>query len=594
MAALVSIAACNGQIGADGRTRPEPGGPDKPGMPDPGGGTPDPGTGMPDPGTGMPGTGGRLGMMDPGGMPASCQGAPTEAPPATRVRRLTKLELGNTLVDLLGVPAALAADIEEDSRGSGFSTGDERSVGIGYAEGLQRVAAAAAAELRKTVAAPAFAASCFASDAGGRTCAGTFIMDFGRRAFRRPVAAAERTGLLAVYDAGVALGKAGDPADRFRSGIEWITRAALASPDFIYRTELGDAAVANGAPTTLTPYELASNLAYAVIASPPDAALLDAAAAGQLDSADKISAQVERLIAARPDRFAANMRRFVVEWLGIDYDSPAWSKDPAAVPGFSPALKEELRRETALFLDDWTAGGPGLSRLLTTTDAFISKTNAPVYGVTSTAATPVKVALDAGQRAGLLTQAGFLGSHAHTDGSSPVLRGVAVMTEFLCQRPPPVPDNVPPLPALDKQAVKTTRQRYAQHLGAPVCQTCHGAFEPMGDLFESYDALGRFRSQENGVAIDSSGAIVGTEHSDGPLPGALALGGALAASADVHACVSRQMFRYLLGRAEQSYDRCALAAATAKLEEKSLDLRALFGALASSTSSTTRTVRSAP
>jgi hypothetical protein len=261
---------------------------------------------------------------------------------------------------------------------------------------------------------------------------------------------------------------------------------------------------------------------------------------------------------------------------------------------FSPALKDELRRETGMFLDDWTAGGPGLMRLLTTTDAFVSRTNAPVYGVQSAATALVKTALDGSQRAGLLTSAGFLGSHAHADGGSPVLRGLAVLTRLLCQSPPPVPDNVPPLPALDKQAVKTTRQRFARHLGSPTCKACHGTFEPIGDLFEGYDGLGRFRTEENGEPVDTSGGIVGSLASDATLPSAVALGGALAASPEVHACVSRQLFRYLLGRSEQAYDRCALAAATAGFEAQALDVRALFLSLTASSSSTTRTVRSAP
>jgi hypothetical protein len=587
IAALAVICGCKGQgqILDSGGTRPGPGHT----------GTPDPGSGGLDPGVSMPGAGGQPGTMDPGtAMPdPACASAPSLAPPSTRVRRLTKLELGNTLVDLLGVPASLAADLEVDSRASGFSTGDERSVGIGYAEGLQRVADAAAVAMSKTIAPPAFAASCFTSDNAGRTCAATFVTDFGRRAFRRPVGADERSGLLAVYDAGVALGKMGDAGDRFRSGVGWIVRAMLASPDFIYRTELGDPAAATGATTALTPYEIAANLSYAVVASPPDATLLDAAAAGMLATPEQLAAQADRLIAARPDRFAANMRRFAVEWLGIDYDSPAWSKDAAAFPAFSPALKEELRKETALFLDDWTAGGPGLTRLFTTTDAFVSRTNAPLYGVDSAAPALTKIALDGGQRAGLLTQAGFLGSHAHADGGSPVLRGLAVLTRILCKSPPPVPDNVPPLPALDKQAVKTTRQRFARHLGSPTCKACHGTFEPLGDLFEGYDGLGRFRTEENGEPVDTSGGIVGTDASDGELPDAVALGGALAASREVHACVSQQLFRYLLGRREQAYDRCALAAATTGLERQGLDLRALFISLTASSSSTTRTVRSA-
>jgi hypothetical protein len=445
--------------------------------------------------------------------------------------------------------------------------------------------------VRPTVTAPAFDAGCFATDAAARAGAATFVRDFGGRAFRRPLDDREVTALLGVYDVGVPTGTDGDVTDRMRSGLDYTVRALFQSPHFIFRTELGPmtAAGATAAATTLTPYELASALSYGTIASPPDAPLMAAAAADQLKTPDQIGAHVRRLIAARPDRFKAMVGEFAVEWLGINFDKPAWVKDTTAYPAFTTALKGALAQETQSYLSDWIDGGSSLPALLTSTNGFINRDNAPLYGLASTSPTFQKTALPAGQRAGILTQPAFLGSAAHTDGSSPVYRGLAVMSQLLCKSAPPVPAMVPPLPVVDKTMIKTTRQRYAAHETAAFCSACHSMFDPMGDTFENYDGLGQWRTMENGVAVDSSGAIVGTNASNGPMANAVALASALAASPEVHECFARQVFRYDVGRVETDADGCSIAQAVTAYSGKNLDLRELLVALATSPAFTTRT-----
>jgi hypothetical protein len=516
--------------------------------------------------------------------------AMTAAPPAARIRRLTRAEIQNTLADLLGASAGpLAAGLEADSQALGYSTGDQRGVSAAYVDGLKTMAEGLGALVRPTVAAPAFDASCFASEAGARTCADKFVRDLGARAFRRPLDDREATALLGVFDVGRDTGTDGDVTDRFKSGLDYTVRAIFQSPHFIFRTELGPTTAPAAAATTLTPYELASALSYGTIASPPDATLTAAAAAGQLQTADQIAAQVRRLITARPDRFKAMVGEFTVEWLGINFDKPAWNKDTTAYPKFTAALKTAFAGETQAFLADWVDGGSSLPKLLTATDGFVSRDNAAIYGLTSTSPAFVKTPLPAGQRAGLLTQPAFLGSAAHTDGSSPVYRGLAVMSQLLCKSAPPVPAMVPPLPVVDKAMIKTTRQRYEVHETAAFCSACHSTFDPMGYTFENYDGLGQWRTMENGVVVDPSGAIVGTQASDAPMANAVALASALAASPEVHECFARQVFRFDVGRVETDADGCSIAQAVTAYSGKNLDLRELLVALATSPAFTTRT-----
>jgi len=533
-------------------------------------------------GPGSPNGGGSAGPGSAGASssPLDC---PTSATPkagiSTRIRRLTRLELENTLADLLGDKTrALSQSIEADTFAIGYSTGDERGVSSNYVDALKGVAETASAQLAAAPEQNALGPSCNADAKSAASCATSFIKAFGARALRRPLSQAEQDGLVTVYRAGTASVAAGDPGAALSAGLTYAVRALLQSSDFIFRTELG-APGATGVSVTLTPYEAAAALSYALIASPPDATLTQQASNGALMTPDQLSAEGHRLLQAYPDRFARQAERFVREWLTIDVTSPAWAKDSKLYPEASPAFKGALDKETELFLRDW-AQNPSLKTLLTSSKSFVSKDNAPAYGLTLTAADFMPTQLDASQRSGVLTLPSYLGSRAHTDASSPVLRGVAVMKKFLCLEPPPVPAMVPPLPPADTSGAKTTRERFAMHTQIAFCQACHQNFDPMGNSFEHYDAIGRYREQENGEPIDSSGALVGSS-SDAPVADAIALSTLLSTAPDVHACFVRQTYRFTVGRKESDADACTMNGLTKLFDDKQLDVRELMLALVS-------------
>jgi hypothetical protein len=293
------------------------------------------------------------------------------------------------------------------------------------------------------------------------------------------------------------------------------------------------------------------------------------------------------LLEAHPERFARQAEHFVREWLSIDLGSPAWKKDAKLYPQASPTFNAALDRETELFLRDW-ATTPSLTTLLTSSKSFVSKDNALVYGLTATSVDFVPTVLDASQRAGVLTLPSYLGSRAHTDSSSPVLRGIAVMKKFLCLEPPPVPAMVPPLPPAEQSGAKTTRERFAMHTSIAFCSSCHQAFDPMGYAFEHYDAIGRYREQENGQVIDSSGALVGTAGSPAPVADAVALSSLLSTTPEVHSCFVRQTYRFTIGRKETEADACALSSYAQLFEDKKLDVRELMLALVTDASALSR------
>ncbi len=522
-------------------------------------------------------------LSDPGSGASDPNGAVDTskcAPPPSRIVRLSRLELQNSIADLLATKQTV--DLPDDAKFLNFSSNAGALVTPPFGNALKSAAEALADEFRSTVNPSQFGSDCTTSDASARSCATTFIGTYARKAFRRPLAQAEVDGLLAVYDAGRETGTDGDVQDRFKAGVDYTLRAILESPEFVYRIELGDPNGVVQGVTSLTPYEVASSLSYLLTASPPDDTLLAAAEAGQLAAAEDVEAQGRRLLSAMPDRFAALERRFVREWLSVDFTVPAWDKNTEVYPLYSTALKSAIDQETDLYIDDWVAQGPTLTGLLTRSETFVNSVNAPLYGLSATGDVMSKAALDPMQRSGILTMPAFLGTRAHSDSSAPILRGISIVRDVMCLTIPPPPPNVPQLPPITDTSFTTTRDRVEKHVAAASCMACHSHINPLGYPFENYDGLGSYRTKENGYDVDPSGAIVGTASSDQPVANAIELTRALANSVDVQDCFSRQVFRNAFGRQDTAGDACSVRAAAEAYRAKQLDARELLLALVKS------------
>jgi uncharacterized protein DUF1588/uncharacterized protein DUF1585 len=193
----------------------------------------------------------------------------------------------------------------------------------------------------------------------------------------------------------------------------------------------------------------------------------------------------------------------------------------------------------------------------------------------------VRVELDPTRRAGLLTQASFLASHAHENQTSPVARGVAIIRNVLCVAlpdPPPNVDNAPP----DPMPGATTRQRFAVHESDASCAGCHKMIDGIGLGFEAYDAVGAFRTMDGGQAVDATGNVLAAPEINGPFDGAVALAKELAGTQQVQQCVARQWFRFALGRLEGAPDGCSLLGMFDAFETSHHDVRQLLAAIATS------------
>jgi hypothetical protein len=249
--------------------------------------------------------------------------------------------------------------------------------------------------------------------------------------------------------------------------------------------------------------------------------------------------------------------------------------------------------ETRAFLGDLMVGPNAkgtLEDLFTSSTSFVDASLARIYALPAgPIAGMMRVSLDPGQRAGILTQLAFLTANASADSNSIVGRGMTVFARLLCQdvaSPPPAVDlSLPPAPTPSL----TTRERYEQAIANGCTGACHPIY-PLGWAFENYDPVGTFRTTEPGIAklIDPSGAI--------PLPsGELAWNSAVELSRrlptldEAQACAGKQWLRYLLRRKEGPGDAASLALAAQAFTRSSHDLHELVVALTRTRAFTHRT-----
>lgn len=480
----------------------------------------------------------------------------------TRLRRLTRSAYDNTVRDLLGLEGSPASGIESDESIGPFYSNAIAPVTDLIVEQYQRAAASVA---ERALPRMSEIAGCDLDERPA--CMTSFVEDFGKRVYRRPLTPDEADNYRALFT---------DAPDA-ESGFRAVVETMLQSPYFLYHYELGSAAEPSTEPTPLSQYELASRLSYFLWNTMPDAALFDSADSQQLRDPEVLAEHVRRML--DDPRAEHTIALFHEGLLGLRSLFGA-ERDPQLFPNFDATLKQAMFEETVQFADGVIRRGDGtLGSLLTASHAHLSESLVSLYGVQPPADFEAEVPLDSTQRAGLLTRAAFLTAHAHRDQTSPVHRGILVRENLLCQiipSPPADVDNTAP----SVNAATTTRERFAQHVEDPSCAACHTLIDPIGLGFENYDPIGAYRTHEGSFEVDASGEVLAAGSDvEGPFTGAVELSQRLARSEMVSACFSKQWFRFALGRMESSDDACSLDALYGAMERSGGNVRELLAAL---------------
>jgi hypothetical protein len=488
-----------------------------------------------------------------GGGPAVERAGPMEA------RRLSRVEWWSSVRDLLGIEARPLLP-DENTGSSGFATpGLVSEVDVQtYAQAAAEVAAKA--DLRSL-------AGCTTEDA---ECAAVFVRTFGRKAFRRPLAAEEALELRGLYERLRTPEIAFDHTTALRTVLE----AILQHPAFLYHWEAVDPPVREDGLVKLGSHEIAARLSYFLWSSIPDDALARAADDGALGTVEAIEIHARRML--RDPKAKETIDAFVSQWLRLDPLEGA-KRDPNRYPGFDAALATSMRDEVLAFARGVILDGDGrLETLLRGSFGFPDARLAEIYGVAQSG----RVDLPPRQRPGILTRAGVLAATSNNYEGDPTKRGVLVRTRVLCQELAPPPADIPPLPPTRDDA--TVRERHEEHVRNAACAGCHALTDPIGYGFGTFDAVGRWTEREAGKTIDTSGRVAALDGRDRSFADVAGLTAILAESPEVRSCLVRQFARFALGRREGDDDLGALNRAYATFAASGFDLRELLVAIATS------------
>ncbi|MBW2162844.1 MAG: DUF1592 domain-containing protein [Deltaproteobacteria bacterium] len=254
---------------------------------------------------------------------------------------------------------------------------------------------------------------------------------------------------------------------RFEDGIQLVIEAALQSPSFLYRPELGAETPVEGDVVPFTSWEMATKLSYMLWNTMPDDALFAAAEADELQTKEQIAAQATRML--EDEKARDLIRNFHTQWLLLTHLDSV-TKDTSIYPAFSGSLRPLWTEEIQAFVEHVILEGDGsLQTLLTADFSFMNEELASFYGgdVLDPVTGPEfrQVQLDPDRRAGFLTSAGLMATHANVNQSSPVFRGKFVREQLMCNTlPPPPNDLVIEPPELDPN--KTTKEQIPPARGA--------------------------------------------------------------------------------------------------------------------------------
>jgi hypothetical protein len=375
-------------------------------------------------------------------------------------------------------------------------------------------------------------------------CAKKIISQLARRAYRRPVSDNDLETLLSFYQ------KGRNEGGSFDSGIEAAIQLILASPEFLFRFEPDPPALAAGAVYRVSDLELASRLSFFLWSTGPDDQLLNLAALGKLKDPAVLDGQVKRMLADPKSK--ALVDNFADQWLYLR-NLKNINPDFETFPDFDDNLRQAMRRETELFFGNLIREDRSVFDLLNANYTFIDERLARHYGIPNVYGTDFRrVPITDERRRGLLGQASILTITSYATRTSPVQRGKWILTNLIGMPPDPPPPNVPELKAhADAGKVTSLRERMEEHRKNPACAGCHKVMDPIGFSLENFDAVGQWRTSDEGAPIDPAGVMFNGAKIDGPV----ALRQILMAKPEIFAGVfTEKLMIYALGRGVQYYD----------------------------------------
>ncbi|RYZ86416.1 MAG: DUF1588 domain-containing protein [Proteobacteria bacterium] len=297
----------------------------------------------------------------------------------------------------------------------------------------------------------------------------------------------------------------------------------------------------------ISAFELASRISYFLLRSTPDKILLSKAADGSLLLPEVRKSEVARLLAL-PEAERA-FRDFMTEWLMLtNIDNLQISGEMIDPSGKRKDVLDKLSKTIFASQKDVRS-------------AF-GKEDETIF-----------------------TMPGLLGSLSASAITSPVKRGIYFSSRILCRQVPPPPGNAGAFKAETLKADATPRERLKVHEDNASCAVCHSTVDPIGLGLETYDALGRTRTEytDSKKLIETEGKMR-LDGKDIAFSDANQLLKAVGNSEDLPACLTVTLFEYALGSAPQNVNSCELSSIQRKFSAHGYQWKSLVEAIIESPS----------
>ncbi len=500
------------------------------------------------------------------------------------MRRLSKVEYRNTLRDLYGVDPSVADSLPEEVVGEGYLNSiSPMQSELFFDIASKVIAQVVAPEGQK----PSEIQSRFfgdtpPDDGDYRSAARQVARTLARDAYRRPPTDAELDVLVGIFD----LGRENKLSYTASLALMW--KAVLVSPQFLFMTPAGEVA-SDAKIVPLDDFQLASRLSYLLWSTPPDAELSALAENGQLHKPEVLRAQVERLL--KHERSRALFDSFGAQWLGVS-GLQSQTFDPGVFPQMTADLRTAMLDEARLFIDSIVQENQSVSRLVDSDYTFLNEPLAELYGLEQSIVGPTmqRIKLENPNRGGILGMPAILAATSLPNRTSPVKRGVWVLEQVLGERVPPPPPDVPELEDQKQENTEglTLRERSELHTTDPSCANCHKVLDPIGFGLENFDAIGRWREQDEGSRIDSTGELPSGEAFSTPAD----LKRILAKrEADLARNLTQRLMAFTLGRQLEGYDEVVIDQLMVKIAEDDYRVRTIITEVTASYLFTHRRVR---
>lgn len=346
-----------------------------------------------------------------------------------------------------------------------------------------------------------------------------------QRAFRRPLKRDEVARYVEQHF---------QQADGTESAVKRSLLHILKSPYFLYR----------GLNEQSSAFAIASKLSFTLWDTIPDDSLFEAAQAGKLHDEKELQSQIERMVADR--RTKTKLKQFLLTWLKIDHFADL-SKDEEHFPKFDKQLAADLHTSLELFLDELLNDEKAdFRQLITSRDLFVNKNLTEYYSIDASISDGFqKHEMDAARQAGLITHPYLMAGFAYRDTGSPIHRGVFLARMVLGRRLKPPAEAIIPL-APDLHPDLSTRERVAIQTKGESCSGCHVMINGLGFTLENFDAVGRYRTEENGEPVDVSGSYETLNGDVKKFNGVGELAQFLSSSDEVHSAFVERLFHHFV------------------------------------------------